>query len=134
MKYLLDTNAVSALMKGNPRFLDRLEAVAPADVAIAQPVVAELAYGIERLAQSRRKERLRQSFASVVGEIPALPWTQAVSEAFGRIKASLESRGARIEDFDCAIAAHAVAYGLVLVTANQAHMRRVAGVTVEDWS
>jgi hypothetical protein len=45
-----------------------------------------------------------------------------VSHAYGRIKATLERRGTRrdtrIEDFDAAIAAHAVAFGSTLVTAN----------------
>lgn len=50
------------------------------------------------------------------------------------IKASLEKKGKRIEDFDAAIAAHALATGAVLVTANLDDMVRVAGLVVEDWS
>jgi predicted nucleic acid-binding protein len=42
--------------------------------------------------------------------------------------------GERIEDFDAAVAAHALAEGCVLVTANLKHMTRVAGLEVEDWS
>jgi predicted nucleic acid-binding protein len=131
---LLDTNAVSSVMRGEARFLDRLAQVPPADVAMPQPVVAELSYGVERLPQSRKKAHLLRSLQLLQGEIPIVPWTDEVSEAFGAIKASLEARGVRIEDFDCAIAAHAVAFRLVLVTANRAHMERVAGLTVEDWS
>jgi len=61
-------------------------------------------------------------------------WTNAVSDAFGRIKATLEKRGQRIEDFDAAIAAHAVAAGATLITANTGHMVRVPGLRVDDWS
>ena len=61
------------------------------------------------------------------------PWTDAVSEQFGEIKATLERRGTRIEGFDAAIAAHALAEGAVLVTANLKHLTRVPGLTVEDW-
>jgi tRNA(fMet)-specific endonuclease VapC len=57
-----------------------------------------------------------------------------VSENFGRIKAALERKGQRIEDFDAAVAAHAVAEGAVLVTANVKHMLRVSGLRLEDWS
>lgn len=39
-----------------------------------------------------------------------------------------------IEDFDVAVAAHAVAYRAVLVTAKVRHMSRIAGLVVEDWS
>ena len=49
------------------------------------------------------------------------------------IAATLERRGTRIEDFDAAIAAHALAVGATLVTANLDHMTRVAGLRVEDW-
>jgi tRNA(fMet)-specific endonuclease VapC len=52
----------------------------------------------------------------------------------GRIKATLERRGTRIEDFDAAIAAHALALDATLVTANVDHMIRVPGLIVEDWS
>jgi hypothetical protein len=51
-------------------------------------------------------------------------WTDAVSQAYGRIKAALERRGTCIEDFDAAIAAHALATSATLVTANLDHMAR----------
>jgi tRNA(fMet)-specific endonuclease VapC len=57
-----------------------------------------------------------------------------VSEAFGGIKSGLERKGERIEDFDAAVAAHALTAGCVLVTANLKHMTRVSGLEVEDWS
>jgi tRNA(fMet)-specific endonuclease VapC len=57
----------------------------------------------------------------------------AVSHAYGRVKATLERRGTRSEDFDAAIAAHALALGATFVTANLEHMLRVPGLKVEDW-
>jgi predicted nucleic acid-binding protein len=55
VKYVLDTNAVSALMKGTAAVIERLAATAPADVAVPQPVLAEIAFGIERLPRSKRR-------------------------------------------------------------------------------
>jgi tRNA(fMet)-specific endonuclease VapC len=132
--YVLDTNAVSALMKGTQAFVDRLVSHAPADVAIPQPVIAEIAYGLERLPRSRRRGALQARFDLICSEIPRAEWTDEVSHAYGRIKAALERRGTRIEDFDAAIVAHAVATGATLVTANAAHMARVAGLQLEDWT
>ena len=66
--------------------------------------------------------------------LPRAEWSDAVSDAFSRIKATFETRGQRIEDFDAAIAAHAVTTGATLITTNTAHMVRVAGLRVEDWS
>lgn len=134
MTYLLDTNIVSALMKGTPAVVDRLAATERTEVAIPQPVVAEIAYGLERLPRSKRRVELQQRFDLVCAEVVRAQWTDEVSQVYGRIKAALERRGERIEDFDAAIAAHALAAGATLVTANVAHMRRVPGLKADDWS
>ena len=134
MKLVLDTNAVSALMKGDPVFIERLKQKSKEEVGVPQPVLAEIAYGIERLPKSKRREALQERFDLVRSELARASWTDEVSESFGRIKAMLEKKGQRIEDFDAAIAAHALANGAVLVTANLEHMTRIPGLTVEDWS
>ncbi|MBI2899014.1 MAG: type II toxin-antitoxin system VapC family toxin [Planctomycetes bacterium] len=133
MKYLLDTNAASAIMKGDPRVLERLRSVPREDVGLPQPVAAELAYGIERLSASRRQEHLQARFALILQEIPRISWDDNVSRRFGAIKASLERAGERIEDFDVAIAAHALATDATVVTANFSHLGRIRGLRVEDW-
>ena len=121
-------------MKGEPPVIQRLQAVNRRDVAIPQPVIAEIAYGIERLPRSKRRDTLQQRFDAMRMELGRAAWTDIVSERFGTIKAALEKRGKRIEDFDAAIAAHALAEGAVLVTANLDQMTRVPGLKVEDWS
>jgi len=131
--YVLDTNAVSALMKGSAAVVDRLVNTELADVAIPQPVLAEIAFGIERLPRSKRRTTLQARFDLICSELPRAEWSDAVSQAYGRIKATLERRGIRIEDFDAAIAAHALATDATLVTANLDHMTRVPGLQIEDW-
>lgn len=134
MKYILDTNAVSALMRGDEGLIARLSGVLRSDVLVPQPVLAEIEYGLERLPRSARRERLRERFAWLKSELLRMEWTDEVSETFGKIKAALERKGQRIEDFDAAVAAHAVAARAVLVTANVRHMLRVSGLHCEDWS
>jgi tRNA(fMet)-specific endonuclease VapC len=134
VKYVLDTNAVSALMKGSANVISRLSRVPRRDVGMPQPVIAEIEYGLARLERSKRKEALRSRFELLKSEIQRVDWSDEISEAFGKIKAALEKKGERIEDFDAAVAAHASAHGSVLVTANMKHMARVAGLEVEDWS
>ena len=133
MKYVLDTNAVSALMRGDSAFIERLQRVSRNDVGLPQPVLAEIVYGIERLPSSRRKDSLLKRLEWICEELPRLPWTDDVSERFGSIKASLEKKGKGIEDLDIAIAAHALAIQGVLVSASTAQMTRVPDLTVEDW-
>ena len=134
MRYVLDTNAVSALMKGDARVLRRLGMLNRGDAAIPQPAIAEIAYGIERLPRSKRRSALEDRFDLVRTELARSPWTDAVSERFGSIKATLERKGHRIEDFDAAIAAHALVEGAILVTANLDDMTRVPDLQVEDWA
>jgi tRNA(fMet)-specific endonuclease VapC len=131
--YVLDTNAVTALMKGDTAAVARLAASDRTSVTVPQPVIAEIAYGIERLPRSKRRTVLQERFDLVCSELGRAEWTDAVSQAYGRIKSLLERRGTRIEDFDAAIAAHALASGATLITENLEHMRRVPGIKVEDW-
>ena len=132
--HVLDTNAVSALMRGDQRAIERLRQLDRSDVAVPQPVLAEIAYGIARLPRSRRRAELERRADLIRSEIPRADWTDAVSAAFGTVKATLERSGKRIEDFDAAIAAHALAVGATLVTANVGQVTRVPGLAVEDWT
>lgn len=134
MIFILDTNAVSALMRAEPSALARLRALARDEVGVPQPVVAEIQYGLARLPASKRKRALEARFRLFAAELPRATWTEEVSVQFGKTKALLEKRGERIDDFDLAIAAHALALGGTLVTANRKHMTRIPGLTVETWS
>jgi tRNA(fMet)-specific endonuclease VapC len=134
MNFVLDTNAVSALMKGDVQVVERLKRSERTEIGIPQPVIAEISYGIERLPRSKRREALARRFELLKEEIQRVEWSDEVSAAFATIKATLERRGERIEDFDAAVAAHAIAEGAVLVTTNLKHMARVPELEVEDWS
>jgi tRNA(fMet)-specific endonuclease VapC len=133
VKYILDTNTLSFLMRGDPSVSRQLVSKSRTDVLLPQPVVAEIEYGLSRLPRSKRRDRLRQRFDLFLGELPRADWTDEVSRAFGRAKADLERRGVRIEDFDVAVAAHALACGGQLVTDNVEHMKRVKGLELENW-
>jgi len=50
------------------------------------------------------------------------------------VATALAKRGEPIGTFDTLIAAHAQALGVTLVTNNTGHFRRVAGLTVANWS
>jgi tRNA(fMet)-specific endonuclease VapC len=133
VSYVLDTNVIAALMRGEARVVTRLERVTRPMVAVPEPAWAEIAYGLARMPASKRRDRLMSRFELLRDELPSIAWSAEVSDAFGVLKASLEAKGQRLKDFDLAIAAHAVAGEAVLVTANLRHLGRIPGIEIEDW-
>ena len=123
MRYLLDTNTVSALMRGDADVSRRVASTAREDLAIAQVTAAEIEFGLCHLPASRRRRALEAQWSAIGGELVRLQWSDDASRSFGERKARLERTGRRMSDFDLAIAAHAVAYELVLVTADRAFER-----------
>lgn len=133
MKYVLDTNTLSFLMAGDAGVAARLLSQDRTDVLVPQPVIAEVEYGLARLPGSKRKRRLEGRFRILVDELARASWTDAVSRSFGQVKADLEKQGIRLEDFDVAVASHALALNAVLVTDNVDHMQRIPGLKLENW-
>lgn len=133
MKYVLDTNTLSFAMAGEPSVCERLLSCPRTEVLLPQPTIAEIEYGLARLPKSRKKDRLLKRFHVFLDEMQRAFWTDQVSLAFGRTKAELERRGLRIEDFDVAVAAHALALDGTLVTDNLDHMSRVPDLLIENW-
>jgi tRNA(fMet)-specific endonuclease VapC len=123
VRYLLDTNTVSALMRGQQDVAARVAKTPREDVAISQVTVAEIEFGLRYLPTSKRRSALEAQWAAIGSELIRLPWDDEVSRRFGERKARLERAGNRMSDFDLAIAVHAVAYGLTLVTADRAFER-----------
>jgi len=121
-------------MKGESLVTARVKSLPKSTIAIPEPSFAEVVYGIERLPTSRKKSWLWQRYEMIRSQLALAPWTQSVTEEFGRIKAALKKKGQRIEDFDAAIAAHATSQDATLVSANKRDMARIPGVKLEDWS
>jgi tRNA(fMet)-specific endonuclease VapC len=131
LRYLLDTSTVSALMKGQPAVAARLVGSPRGDVAISQVTVAEIEFGLRYLPASRRRRLLQEQWEAIGAELLRLPWDDQVSRTFGESKARLERAGHRMSDFDLAIAAHAMAFGLIVVSDDAAFAR--TGVQRESW-
>ena len=93
--------------------------------------MGELYFGIFRSAQVERNlHRYRRFFARA----KLLPFTPAVAERFGAVKADLARRGEIVADHDLWIAAHALVHGATLVTNNESDFGRIAGLRFENWT
>jgi tRNA(fMet)-specific endonuclease VapC len=129
-RYLLDTNVISDLIR-NPqgKAAKRIAKVGEANICTSIIVAAELRYGC---AKSGSK-RLRNAVNDLLSEIEVLPLDSPADVDYGAIRLELESAGKRIGSNDLLIAAHAVAIGATIVTANTKEFNRVRGLRVENW-
>jgi len=128
--YMLDTNAVSAVMRGNPLMDERLLQLDPADWCISAVTHSEICYGLALRPEATTLIRAADAFLAVA---TTLAWDAAAAATHGRLRAQLRQAGTPIGDFDEMIAAHALSLGAVLVTDNERHFRRISGLHVENW-
>jgi len=131
VRYLLDTNTVSYIIKGNrPRVRERLLGVAMAEVGISVITEAELLFGLARRPDATKLKNVVEEFLL---RVEVLPWDSGAAQQYSRIRATLEGGGEPMGNLDLMIAAQALASGLVLVSSD-AVFRRVKGLKIEDWS
>lgn len=135
MNFLLDTNAVVALLRNKPATVrDRFRtAQASGDyLAVPSVVLYELWYGVQKSGHvAENTERLR-IFLS--GDLDFLPFDDEDAQSAGRVRADLESRGTPIGPYDLLIAGQALQRGLTVVTANTSEFSRVSGLGWVDWT
>ena len=130
MRYLLDTNIVSDLVR-NPqgRITQRIRNVGERQVCTSIIVAAELRYGGEK----KGSPRLTTQLAAVLSALEILPFDAPADRTYGLLRARLEQGGKPIGANDLLIAAQAIALGYVLVTDNEREFARVDGLRYENW-
>ena len=131
VRYLLDTNICIYIQREKPaEVLARFQELKPGDAAISVITWGELQYGAEKSQQRPKVMELLEEFRSLV---PVLPMPENAGQAYGAIRASLESKGKPIGNNDLWIAAHAKTADLALVTNNEREFHRVPGLEVQNW-
>jgi tRNA(fMet)-specific endonuclease VapC len=130
MRYLLDTNIVSDLVR-NPqgRVAERIFKVGETQVCTSIIVAAELRYGAEK----KGSPRLSAQLEMVLGALEVLPLDKPADRDYGTVRARLEQAGKPIGANDLLIAAQALALDCVLVTDNVKEFARVKQLRVENW-
>ncbi len=123
MNFLLDTNAVSEWVKPrpNPGLIGWMEAADEDRIFISVVSLAELHYGVERMAAGSRRSRLErwlQHELPLRFENRILPVDTSVAEAWGRTVSRSEAAGRPIGAMDAFLAATAEIHQLTLVTRN----------------
>ncbi|BDP40617.1 tRNA(fMet)-specific endonuclease VapC [Deinococcus aetherius] len=131
MRYLLDTNTVSDILKRQPPVVARFRKVSPTSLAISTVTVMEVEYGFERKPAAR--EKFGGVWTALLGDLHVLPYDSRDAAFTARVRAYLAGLGKPIGPFDTQLAGVALARHLTLVTHNTAEFERVPDLTVEDW-
>lgn len=129
MRYLLDTNAVIALLNdsGSP-ISTRVRQRQPADIGLSAIVMHELYFGAYK---SQRRERNLEIVDGLRLEV--VPFDQEDARHAGEIRAALAAQGTPIGGYDVLIAGQARARALTLVTHNVREFQRVTQLEIENW-
>jgi tRNA(fMet)-specific endonuclease VapC len=131
VRYLLDTNTASQIIKGHPaRVRERLVRVSMADVGISVVTEAELRFAVARRPEATKLKTVVEEF---LVRVAILPWDSDAAQIYATLRARLEEAGEPMGNLDLMIAAHAMSIGLVLVS-NDRVFGRIRGLKVEDWT
>jgi len=130
--YMLDTDICSYVMKRfSQTLLERLAAVAVAEVSMSVVTKAELLYGVRI---SPHPSRDGEALRGLLAYVEVLDFPEKAAEHYGDIRADLKRRGELIGANDLLIAAHARSLGLTLITNNIQEFSRVTGLALENWA
>jgi len=131
VRYLLDTNIASYVIKGNvPRVRERLVRVPMSEVGISVITEAELRFGVAKKPEAARLSLAVEEFLL---RVETLPWDSDAAKSYARLRADMERIGEPMGNLDMMIAAHALAAQAVLVTHDRV-FHRVKQLRIEDWT
>lgn len=138
MNFLLDTNVVSEWMKPHPDpgVVDWLAEADEDRIFISAITIAEIRYGIERLAQGLRRDRLD---AWLTDDLPLrfeariLPIDAKVADCWGRVMARGRAAGRPVSSMDGFIAATGERYDLVVATRNTSDFEALGIRLINPW-
>ena len=139
MSFLLDTNVLSESSKPQPDDAVRtwLHSVDEDMLFVSAITLAELRFGIERLAPGARRNSLelwlRESLIERLG-LRLLVVDSAIAAEWGTLQAQTQARGRRMNTMDCFLAATARVHQLIMVTRDVDHFSSVGCELFNPWT
>ena len=130
MRYMLDTNVVSQLIRKHPAVVSRVTTAPMAALCISAVTEGELLVG---LAKRPSATQLHAAVSEFLKRVEVLPWDSGAAESYGTLRASMEAHGKALAPLDMLIGAHAASVGAVLVT-NDGAFQQINDLRVEDWT
>jgi tRNA(fMet)-specific endonuclease VapC len=135
MKYLLDTNIISEMLKTSPNksVINKLEQHRHGCIT-ASPVWHELQFGCLRLPTSRKRKMMECFLKDILRKRMAiLPYDTQAAQWHARERARLMFRGYTPSFVDGQIASIAKVNDLIIVTRNTFDFDSFSGLSVENW-
>jgi tRNA(fMet)-specific endonuclease VapC len=131
VRYLLDTNMASYVIKGNfPRVRENLLKVPMPEVGISVITEAELRFGVVRKPEAAR---LKLAVDEFLLRVEILPWDSSAAQHYATLRYAMEDSGTPMGNLDMMIAAQALGAEAVLVTHDRV-FHRVKHLKLEDWT
>ena len=132
MRYLLDTNIVSHVIKGTSAAAQqRLQQVPMASLAISAVTLGEIQYGLAKCGNPLGLSKLIHEFLL---RVEVLPWDSHTATCYGDLRARCQATGITLGALDLMIAAHAVAADCTLVSDDRAFARIPGGLLLDNWT
>jgi hypothetical protein len=134
---VLDTNVVSELMRPSPstRVLAWVRGHEDRELCTTAITLAEIRYGIERLADGRHKELLKTTADDVFGGFAEqlLPFDARAALRYAVIVSGRDRAGRPIDGFDAQIASICREHQATLATRNVADFEHTGIEVVDPW-
>lgn len=130
MTYLLDTDTIISLLRGDRSIANHIRNVGDEHIATTVINLAELYFG------AFNSTHVNENLSAVDGFRLAtriLEFEESAAVIFGKVKATLKRQGNLVTDSDLFIAAIALSTNSVLVTNNVRHFHRIEGLDWENW-
>jgi predicted nucleic acid-binding protein len=128
--FLLDTSAISALLREDPSFSRWLASIRPEDEVVTCAIVrGEILFGLARLAEGRRRIDLEAKASAVLAALRCEPVTPVAASFYATLKAEQQRRGLSLDENDLWIAATALALSATLIS-RDSDFQRIDGLTL----
>ena len=130
MRYLLDTNILSALVRvPDGPLRDAIARVGEQNVYTSVIVASELRFG----AAKKGSERLSRQVDAILNALTVASLSVPIDRIYAELRRKLEADGTPIGANDLLIASHAICDGSVLVTDNVGEFSRIPMLDIENW-
>jgi tRNA(fMet)-specific endonuclease VapC len=128
---LLDTDVLSAVMRQHPSALAHARAYLAVHHHLTFSIITR--YEILRGLHAKNATAQLAAFELLCDVSRILPLTDAIVARAATIYADLHQRGTLIGDADILIAATGLEHGLVVITNNERHYRRITDIQLGNW-